>query len=157
MNTFLIQAFFMHHRMSHDFFIKFCGHELSLKIKCFEILNKIRSWKVLIKYWKLPLYDVQLENKIKWKSQSARCLSKHMFRGGSRTAATSKVELFVIIVNGWKLNVQKAVHCFFWSLSLLDLGFLFLLSILFHKSVFIQYIMVKDYEMLKHTSSFDSS
>ena len=25
-----------------------------------------------------------------------------MFRGGSRTAATSKVELFVIIVNGWK-------------------------------------------------------
>ena len=23
-------------------------------------------------------------------------------RGGSRTAATSKVELFVIIVNGWK-------------------------------------------------------
>ena len=24
-------------------------------------------------------------------------------RGGSRTAATSKVELFVIIVNGWKL------------------------------------------------------
>ena len=80
-----------------------------------------------------------------------------MFRGGSRTAATSKVELFVIIVNGWKLNVQKAVHWFFWSLSLLDLGFLFLLSISFHKSVFIQYIMVKDYEMLKHTSSFDSS
>ena len=25
-----------------------------------------------------------------------------MFRDGSRTAATSKVELFVIIVNGWK-------------------------------------------------------
>ena len=24
------------------------------------------------------------------------------FRGGSRTTATSKVELFVIIVNGWK-------------------------------------------------------
>ena len=26
-------------------------------------------------------------------------------RGRSRTAATSKVELFVIIVNGWKLEV----------------------------------------------------
>ena len=26
----------------------------------------------------------------------------HISRGGSRTAATSKVELFVIIVNGWK-------------------------------------------------------
>ena len=25
-----------------------------------------------------------------------------MFRGGSRVAATSKMELFVIIVNGWK-------------------------------------------------------
>ena len=25
-----------------------------------------------------------------------------LFRGGSRTAATSKTELFVIIVNGWK-------------------------------------------------------
>ena len=27
---------------------------------------------------------------------------KGVFRGGSRTAATSKVELFVIIVNGWQ-------------------------------------------------------
>ena len=27
-------------------------------------------------------------------------------RDGSRTAATSKVELFVIIVNGWKLEVR---------------------------------------------------
>ena len=25
-----------------------------------------------------------------------------IYRGGSRTAATSKVELFVMIVNGWK-------------------------------------------------------
>ena len=25
-----------------------------------------------------------------------------VFRGGSRTAATSKMECFVIIVNGWK-------------------------------------------------------
>ena len=29
-------------------------------------------------------------------------LSLAVFRGGSRTAATSKVELFVITVNGWK-------------------------------------------------------
>ena len=27
----------------------------------------------------------------------------HIFRGGSRTAATSKMERFVMIVNGWKL------------------------------------------------------
>ena len=27
---------------------------------------------------------------------------KISFRGGSRTVATSKVELFMIIVNGWK-------------------------------------------------------
>ena len=26
----------------------------------------------------------------------------HQYRGGSRTAATSKMERFVIIVNGWK-------------------------------------------------------
>ena len=29
--------------------------------------------------------------------------SQVFFRGGSRTAATSKMEHFVIIVNGWKL------------------------------------------------------
>ena len=28
-----------------------------------------------------------------------------MYRGGSRTAATSKMEQFVIIVNGWKLLI----------------------------------------------------
>ena len=28
------------------------------------------------------------------------------FRGGSRAAATSKMECFVIIVNGWKINVM---------------------------------------------------
>ena len=28
-----------------------------------------------------------------------------MYRGGSRTAATSKIEHFVIIVNGWKLLI----------------------------------------------------
>ena len=28
-----------------------------------------------------------------------------MYRGGSRTAATSKMEHFVIIVNGWKLLI----------------------------------------------------
>ena len=37
----------------------------------------------------------------------SRCLTEHIpvtidARGGSRTAETSKVELFVIIVNGWK-------------------------------------------------------
>ena len=32
----------------------------------------------------------------------SRPLMVVVFRGGSRTAATSKVELFVIIVNGWK-------------------------------------------------------
>ena len=35
-------------------------------------------------------------------------------RGGSRTAATSKMERFVIIVNGWKLEAvnyyDKALH-----------------------------------------------
>ena len=31
----------------------------------------------------------------------------NMFRGGSRTAATSKMERFVIIVNGWKHVVTK--------------------------------------------------
>ena len=35
-----------------------------------------------------------------------------MFRGGSRTAATSKVELFVTIVNGWNtiLPVTKKLR-----------------------------------------------
>ena len=30
------------------------------------------------------------------------CQKLISIRGGSRTAATSKVELFVVIVNGWK-------------------------------------------------------
>ena len=40
-------------------------------------------------------------------------------RGRSRTAATSKVELFVIIVNGWKLRKKKMSSV----LSLLTLYF----------------------------------
>ena len=45
-----------------------------------------------------------------------------LFRGGSRTAATSKMEHFVIIVNGWKpltvitkrsiLDVEAVLHPF---------------------------------------------
>ena len=31
-------------------------------------------------------------------------------RGGSRTAATSKMERFVIIVNGWKLEAVNYYH-----------------------------------------------
>ena len=36
----------------------------------------------------------------------------HGIRGGSRTVATSKMERFVIIVNGWKQNgyYLKALH-----------------------------------------------
>ena len=33
---------------------------------------------------------------------------KNILRGGSRTAATSKVELFVIIVNGFQILSQTA-------------------------------------------------
>ena len=32
-------------------------------------------------------------------------LDATVFRGGSRTAATSKMEHFVIIVNGWKRSI----------------------------------------------------
>ena len=35
-------------------------------------------------------------------SLQAGCMEQHVGRGGSRAAATSKVELFVIIVNGCK-------------------------------------------------------
>ena len=31
------------------------------------------------------------------------CFTVNLFRGGSRTAAISKIELFVIIVNGFQL------------------------------------------------------
>ena len=36
------------------------------------------------------------------KKATARCFTKVKVRGGSRTAATPKMEHFVIIVNGWK-------------------------------------------------------
>ena len=36
------------------------------------------------------------------KKATARCFTEVKVRGGSRTAATSKMEHFVIIVNGWK-------------------------------------------------------
>ena len=35
-------------------------------------------------------------------SPQAGCMEQHVGRGGSRAAATSKVELFVIIVNGFQ-------------------------------------------------------
>ena len=36
------------------------------------------------------------------KSKSTYNIEIAVYRGGSRTAATSKMERFVIIVNGWK-------------------------------------------------------
>ena len=35
---------------------------------------------------------------------------ENALRGGSRTAATSKMERFVIIVNGWKLGAVNFYH-----------------------------------------------
>ena len=47
-----------------------------------------------------------------WNFASINVLSKYL-RGGSRTAATSKVEFFVIIVNSWKPS---------WKNSTLDVA-----------------------------------
>ena len=38
------------------------------------------------------------------------CITKMLHRGGSRTAATSKMKRFVIIVNGWKLLTIITKH-----------------------------------------------
>ena len=49
-----------------------------------------------------------------------------MFRGGSRAAATSKMERFVIIVNGWKpLDAAEALDppLMFLALSVLEVIF----------------------------------
>ena len=48
-----------------------------------------------------------------------RCL---VVRGGSRTAATSKIERFVIIVNGWKPLTIISKHLILDVAAVLDLA-----------------------------------
>ena len=48
-----------------------------------------------------------------------------MFRGGSRTAATSKMERFAIIVNGWKPLTIITKHSILDVAAVLDLSLMF--------------------------------
>ena len=60
--------------------------------------------------------------------QTLQCLFIHIsctmlgnvYRGGSRTAATSKMELFVIIINGWKPLTMITKHSILDVAAVLD-------------------------------------
>ena len=56
--------------------------------------SKISLWGSLIIYKSNELYKFHLSR------------TNHVDRGGSRTPATSKMKLFMIIVNGWKLSAS---------------------------------------------------
>ena len=60
----------------------------------FSYNSKISFWGSLIIYKSNELYKFHLSR------------PNHVNRGGSRTPATSKMKLFVIIVNGWKLSAS---------------------------------------------------
>ena len=48
------------------------------------------------------------------------CITEQHFRGGSRTAATSKMERFVIIVSGWKPLTIITKHFILDVVAVLD-------------------------------------
>ena len=73
-----------------------------------EVMNKRRrlgSWLWLpLFYWSAMKICITKDNEIFEVEVASGLLlvDNMMFRGGSRAAATSKLECFVIIVNGWK-------------------------------------------------------
>ena len=67
--------------------------------KCDQTCSFLRIWSHLME---ISLMENFSFCAVSWVRSCACTQSKVQFRGGSRTAATSKVELFVIIVNGWK-------------------------------------------------------
>ena len=56
------------------------------------LLQNIRVFEISVFILKTTLTNLQ--------NKQSKC--NYRFRGGYKTAATSKMELFVIIVNGWK-------------------------------------------------------
>ena len=71
---------------------------------CLKIVN---GWKLLIFFARSSILDVRLG------SDYASGLQIDMKRNGcgSRTAAASKMELFVITVNGWKHHRELHLGC----------------------------------------------
>ena len=55
-----------------------------------------------------------------WISKRLRLISVPIIRGGSRAAASSKMECFVIIVNGWKPLTIIAKCCILDVAAVLD-------------------------------------
>ena len=66
--------------------------------KCSYVLEMRKGWVAEVHV--LNIY-LTCEKKLYW-NKIKYFLYYNSIRGGSRTTATSKVELFVIIVNGWK-------------------------------------------------------
>ena len=48
------------------------------------------------------VFDVTCISRLSFEKHESLCFTYAIFRGGSRAAAISKMEHFVIIVNGWK-------------------------------------------------------
>ena len=71
--------------------------------KCLSLNHDPAEWCLFIDSSKRNLKAVLLHNGyLKPSIPIARSVHLHESRGGSRAAVTSKMERFVIIVNGWK-------------------------------------------------------
>ena len=86
---------------------------ISLLFEIYFSQSHKNGWKVYksqsVTFFLNELYDSSLTGFLSWHESKSQTTLSHMNRGGSRAAATSKMEHFVIIVNGWKpLLSQRA-------------------------------------------------